>query len=102
MKPNPHSIAQLLRLQAPLGRWLLLGTVLGLLTAIASVGLLTLAGWFISAAALAGLSSVSAAGFDIFRPGAMVRFFALLRTSGRYGEQIAQPAAFDQRLAGGG
>lgn len=99
MKPNPHSIAQLLRLQAPLGRWLLLGTVLGLLTAIASVGLLTLAGWFISAAALAGLSSVSAAGFDIFRPGAMVRFFALLRTSGRYGEQVVSHDATLRLLA---
>lgn len=92
-------IKQLLHLQPPLGRWLLLGIVLGLLTAIASVGLLTLAGWFISAAALAGLSSVSAAGFDIFRPGAMVRFFALLRTSGRYGERVISHDATLRLLA---
>ncbi|MEZ5590115.1 MAG: cysteine/glutathione ABC transporter ATP-binding protein/permease CydC [Gammaproteobacteria bacterium] len=99
MKQSPLSIARLLRLQPSLGRWLLLGIVLGLLTAVASVGLLTLAGWFISAAALAGLSSVSAAGFDIFRPGAMVRFFALLRTSGRYGERVVSHDATLRLLA---
>src|SRR5690606_5977063 len=45
--------------------------------------------WFISAAALAGLATVAAYGFDYFRPAAIIRFFAIVRTAGRYAERLA-------------
>lgn len=75
-----------------LWRWRLrfgLGLALGLVTLLAALGLLALSGWFISAAALAGLSAAAAAQFDIFRPGALIRLSAILRTAGRYGERLA-------------
>src|SRR5690606_25975365 len=45
---------------------------------------------FITAAALAGLVSGAAGyGFDVFRPAAIIRFFAITRTAGRYAERLA-------------
>lgn len=55
---------------------------------LAGVGLLALSGWFISAAALAGLIGAGAM-FDIFRPAASVRALAILRTVTRYGERYS-------------
>lgn len=49
--------------------------------------LLGLSGWFITAAAAAGLAGVGAT-FDVFRPSAMVRFLALGRAAARYGERL--------------
>jgi ATP-binding cassette subfamily C protein CydC len=49
--------------------------------------LLGLSGWFITAAAAAGIAGVGAV-FDVFRPSAMVRFLALGRAAARYGERI--------------
>lgn len=75
-----------------LWRWRLrfgLGLLLGLVTLLAALALLAMSGWFISAAALAGLSAAAAAHFDIFRPGALIRLSAILRTAGRYGERLA-------------
>ena len=43
-----------------------LGTLLGLLTIVAAVGLLSLAGWFISASASAGLTIATAYLFNFF------------------------------------
>ena len=67
--------------------WLLLGMGLALLTLVAGIGLLSLSGWFISAAAYAGLVS-GAATFNYFLPSAGVRFFALLRIVCRYGDRV--------------
>lgn len=55
---------------------------------LAGAGLLALSGWFISAAALAGLLGAGAV-FDIFRPAASVRALAILRTATRYGERYS-------------
>lgn len=49
--------------------------------------LLGLSGWFITAAAAAGLAGAGAT-FDVFRPSAMVRFLALGRAAARYGERL--------------
>ncbi len=65
-----------------------LGTVAGLAAMAASVGLLALAGWFISAAAFAGLAVVNAHLFNFFYPAIGVRLFAIIRTVARYGERV--------------
>ena len=65
-----------------------LGTVLGLATVCAGIGLLGLAGWFIAAAAFAGLSTVSAQLFNLFLPSVGIRLFAIVRTTARYAERI--------------
>ncbi len=66
---------------------LTLGMVLALLTLFASIGLLTLSGWFLSAAAVAALS-VARETFNYMLPGAFVRGFAMGRTAGRWGERV--------------
>ncbi|MBE4401802.1 cysteine/glutathione ABC transporter ATP-binding protein/permease CydC [Vibrio parahaemolyticus] len=64
-----------------------LGMLLAFLTLAASVGLLTLSGWFISAAAVAGLT-VARETFNYMLPGAGVRGAAMARTAGRWGERV--------------
>lgn len=68
--------------QSGMGRAAVLATVVLL----AGTGLLALSGWFITAAAVAGLAGAGAV-FDVFRPSASVRFLAILRTAARYGER---------------
>ncbi|GLS87006.1 ABC transporter ATP-binding protein [Cypionkella aquatica] len=68
-------------------RALLRGAVLGVVVLLAGVSLLGVSGWFITAAAAAGLAGTGAV-FDVFRPSAMVRFLALGRTAARYGERV--------------
>lgn len=80
-------------------RWFALAALLGSITLLASLGLLALSGHFITATAIAGGSVASAAVFDIFRPGAMIRFFAIARTAGRYGERIVSHEAVLRLLA---
>lgn len=60
----------------------------GLIAALAGVILPAFSGWFISAAALAGLGG-AVAGFNYLLPSAAIRFLAIARTGGRYGQQIA-------------
>ncbi len=71
----------------------LLGIFLAVLTAFSGIALLAVSGWFISAAALAGLSSLAALEFNFFTPGAMVRGFSISRTLGRYGERVTSHEA---------
>lgn len=66
---------------------MLRGAALSLLVIIMGVALLGLSGWFITAAAAAGLVGAGAV-FDVFRPSAMVRFLALGRAAARYGERM--------------
>lgn len=66
---------------------LLRGGTLSLIVLLMGVALLGLSGWFITAAAAAGLAGMGAV-FDVFRPSAMVRFLALGRAAARYGERI--------------
>ncbi|PXF32141.1 hypothetical protein WH50_05945 [Pokkaliibacter plantistimulans] len=71
----------------------LLGVLLAVITAVAGIALLAVSGWFISAAALAGLTAVSAIEFNFLTPGAMVRGFSITRTLGRYGERYTSHEA---------
>jgi ATP-binding cassette subfamily C protein CydC len=64
-----------------------LGMLLAFLTVAASIGLLTLSGWFLSAAAVAGLT-IARETFNYMLPGAFVRGFAMGRTAGRWGERV--------------
>ena len=69
-------------------KWMVLGTLSGLLAVASAVGLLALSGWFISAAAYAGLTAITAQLFNFFHPGIGVRIFAIGRTLARYVERI--------------
>ncbi len=63
------------------------GLVLALTVLGMGVALLALSGWFITAAAAAGLVGMGTV-FNVFAPSAMVRFLALGRTAARYGERL--------------
>ena len=63
------------------------GSALSFMVLAMGVALLGLSGWFITAAAAAGLAGAGAV-FDVFRPSAMVRFLALGRAAARYGERL--------------
>ncbi|MBP0587907.1 hypothetical protein J8J22_22880, partial [Mycobacterium tuberculosis] len=64
------------------------------------IALLGLSGWFITATAMAGLSSATAFAFDVFAPSAGIRFLALARTAARYGERLTTHEATLGVLAG--
>jgi ATP-binding cassette subfamily C protein CydC len=66
---------------------MLRGAALSLVVLAMGAALLGLSGWFITAAAAAGLAGMGAV-FDVFRPSAMVRFLALGRAAARYGERM--------------
>ena len=66
---------------------LLRGALLMAVVLAMGAALLGLSGWFITAAAAAGLAGAGAT-FDVFRPSAMVRFLALGRAAARYGERL--------------
>lgn len=78
---------------------LLLGSTLAVITAFAGIALLAVSGWFISAAALAGLSAAAAHAFNFFTPGAIVRGLSIARTAGRYGERLANHEATFRLIA---
>ncbi|MGV6850088.1 MAG: thiol reductant ABC exporter subunit CydC [Marinibacterium sp.] len=63
------------------------GLALSAVVLLMGAALLGLSGWFITAAAAAGLAGTGAV-FDVFRPSALVRFLALGRTAARYGERL--------------
>jgi ATP-binding cassette subfamily C protein CydC len=64
------------------------GALLSLVAYAAAVGLLALSGWFIAAAAFAGLTPLSAQLFNFFYPSIGVRLFAVTRTLARYTERV--------------
>ena len=64
-----------------------LGMILAFLTLCCSIGLLTISGWFLSAAAVAGLT-VAKETFNFMLPSGFVRGFAIGRTAGRWGERV--------------
>ncbi|MBN2761311.1 MAG: ATP-binding cassette domain-containing protein, partial [Rhodobacteraceae bacterium] len=66
---------------------LLRGALLSFVVLVMGAALLGLSGWFITAAAAAGLLGMGAV-FDVFRPSAAIRFLALGRTAARYGERM--------------
>ncbi len=77
-----------LRLLQPHRDWVVWAIFFGCLTLFASIGLLALSGWFLSATAVAGLSIAAAQNFNIFTPSAGIRGFAIMRTAGRYVERL--------------
>lgn len=68
-------------------KWLLtLGVVLAIVTLLASIGLLTLSGWFLSASAVVGVAGIYS--FNYMLPAAGVRGAAIIRTAARYFERL--------------
>ncbi|HHT2830573.1 heme ABC transporter ATP-binding protein/permease CydC [Klebsiella aerogenes] len=68
-------------------KWLLtLGVALAIVTLLASIGLLTLSGWFLSASAVVGVAGIYS--FNYMLPAAGVRGAAIIRTAGRYFERL--------------
>ena len=68
--------------------WLLLnlGIILTIVAVLASIGLLTLSGWFLAGTALAG--SAGSYTFNYMLPAAGVRGLAIIRTASRYAERL--------------
>ena len=79
MKQVAHIASQLWRAERG---WFVAGIAASAATILTGIALLGLAGWFIAATALAGLS------FNFFAPSAGIRFLALARTGSRYAERL--------------
>lgn len=82
------SLLFFIRQLKPYRLMLIAGIALSLLLAISSIALLSLSGWFITAATFAGLSTITAATFNYFIPAASIRFLALLRILSRYADRV--------------
>ncbi|PWQ93674.1 thiol reductant ABC exporter subunit CydC [Leucothrix arctica] len=87
---------RLLILMRPWYGWMLLGTLLSLITIIANISLMALSGWFIATMAMAGISGASV---NYFTPAAGIRGFAIARTASRYGERLVTHEATFRLLA---
>lgn len=89
------------KLFKPYSGWLISGTVLALLTSLASISLLTLSGWFITSSAIAGLLAPDgvAVAFNFMQPAAEIRALAIIRTFGRYAERVVTHEATFRVLA---
>lgn len=68
------------------GGQLTLGVLLAIITLLASIGLLTLSGWFLAGAASAGAAGLYS--FNYMLPAAGVRGAAITRTAGRWAERV--------------
>lgn len=74
------------------------GLALSITVLVMGAALLGLSGWFVTAAAAAGIAGLGI-GFDFFRPSAGVRFLALGRAAARYGERLVTHDAVLRALA---
>lgn len=74
-----------------------LGVILAIVTLLASIGLLTLSGWFLAASAVAGIAGLYS--FNYMLPAAGVRGAAIFRTAGRYAERLVSHDATFRVLA---
>jgi len=84
----------------PQRTWLIVGAIFAVLTALSSIALLTISGWFITASAVVGLAGITVAGsFNFLYPSAGIRAFALTRTVFRYAERLATHEATFRVLA---
>ncbi len=83
-----REFAPYLRLYRQHWGMLSLGLLLTLCTLGAGLGLLSLSGWFLSAAAVAGLSVASRDSFNYMTPAGAVRFFSIIRTASRWGDRV--------------
>ena len=100
MSDNRHIYILFFRLLRPYWKWMAAGALCGLIAIVSAVGLLSLAGWFLSATAFAGLTVASAKLFNFFLPSVGVRIFAILRTLARYVERIVSHDATFRILSG--
>lgn len=87
-KANSHQTFRLTHLfSTQLDKWLI-AACLGIMTALSVIGLLMTSGWFISAAAMAGMVALGSHSFNYLVPAAIIRVMAMVRTAGRYGEMM--------------
>ena len=87
-KANSHQTFRLTQLfSTQLDKWLI-AACLGIMIALSVIGLLMTSGWFISAAAMAGMVALGSHSFNYLVPAAIIRVMAMVRTAGRYGEMM--------------
>ena len=94
--PKTADFWRVVRLFGPYKSWMTGGAVMALATLLANVGLMAVSGWFIASMALAGLAG---AAMNYFTPAALIRFFAIVRTGGRYLERLVTHEATLRLLA---
>jgi len=92
-----RDIVRLLRVCRPYWGWLALGVFLSLISSLANVTLMAVSGWFITAMGLAGVAGAS---MNYFTPAAIIRACAIVRTGGRYVEQLVTHDATFHVIAG--
>lgn len=97
MSADVAIMRRLIGLARPYRGWMVLAGVVASITVLASIGLMTVAGWFIASMAIAGVSTGI---MNYFLPSAGIRLFAILRTGGRYGERLLSHEATFRLLAG--
>lgn len=69
--------------------------VLGIATVLSVLGLVMLAGWFITMASVAGIIALGSHAFNYLMPSAIIRGFAIARTFARYGDlMVSHHAVF--------
>lgn len=96
---GPRELLRLRPLFASERRWMLAGFAVACATLVAGLALLGLSGGFLTAAAIAGLTPATALAFNFFPPAAGVRFLAIARTAGRWGERVLTHEATLRLLA---
>jgi ATP-binding cassette subfamily C protein CydC len=95
-----RDLIRLLKLFSGYRRWMYGGAALACITVLANFGLMTLSGWFLASAAVAGLAGYAAQNaFNFFSPAAGVRFFATIRVVSRYVERLVTHDATFRLLA---
>ncbi|OAH42346.1 ABC transporter [Sphingobium yanoikuyae] len=76
-------------------------TLCAVIAALAGIALLALAGWFLTAAAMAGAAgTVAVQAFNYLVPSAAIRLLAILRTISRYGERLWSHRAALEAMGG--
>jgi ATP-binding cassette, subfamily C, bacterial CydC len=90
-------LCRLLGLARPWRRWMGGAVLVACATVLASVALMGVSGWFIAAMAIAGATTGM---MNYFLPAAAIRFFAIVRTGGRYAERLLGHEATFRLLAG--
>lgn len=90
-------LRRLAGLARPYAGWMLLAGGVACVTVLASIGLMSVAGGFIASMAIAGVTTGM---MNYFLPSAAIRFFAILRTGGRYLERLLSHEATFRLLAG--
>ncbi len=90
-----------IKLFRPYQGWMLSASIVALITSLSSIALLSLSGWFITAAAVAGSMAPDgvAISFNFLQPAAEIRALAIIRTVGRYAERLLSHEATFRVLA---